>query len=133
MVSSREKKGLEARRVPDIESLVDVVDRVHYIVILLLHSCSTPYITAEAIFTNSSRNVHRRTVTWVGGGGGEVRIPPAAPNPLTVPYMLLYICTVNELCSRSVGEYRHWAALSIGRRYSTTFAASTSTGLSISP
>jgi hypothetical protein len=35
----REKKGrLEARRVPDIESLVDAVDRVHYIVILLLRS-----------------------------------------------------------------------------------------------
>jgi hypothetical protein len=36
---TREKKGtLEARRVPDIESLVDAIDRVHYIVILLLHS-----------------------------------------------------------------------------------------------
>jgi hypothetical protein len=45
-VKIREKKGLEARRVPDIESLVDAVDRVHYIVILLLHSCSTSHITA---------------------------------------------------------------------------------------
>jgi hypothetical protein len=45
-VSVREKKGLEARRIPDIESLVDAVDRVHYILILLLHSCSTPHITA---------------------------------------------------------------------------------------
>jgi hypothetical protein len=44
--ATREKKGLEAQRVPDIESLVDAVDRVRYIIILLLHSCSTPPITA---------------------------------------------------------------------------------------
>jgi hypothetical protein len=31
---------------------------------------------------------------------------PAAPTPLTLPYMLLYICTVHELCSQTVGEYR---------------------------
>jgi hypothetical protein len=43
----REKKGrLEARRVPDIESLVDTVNRVHYIVILFLYSWSTHHITA---------------------------------------------------------------------------------------
>jgi hypothetical protein len=45
--TTREKKGrLEARRVPDFESLVDAVDRVHHFVILLLHSWSTPRITA---------------------------------------------------------------------------------------
>ncbi len=34
----REKKGrLEVRCVPDIESLVDAVDRVHHFVILLFH------------------------------------------------------------------------------------------------
>jgi hypothetical protein len=39
-----EKKGrLAARRVPDMENLVDAIDRVHYIVILLLR---TPHITA---------------------------------------------------------------------------------------
>jgi hypothetical protein len=47
MMWSREKKErLEAQRVPDIESLGDAVDRVHYIVILLLHSWSTPQMTA---------------------------------------------------------------------------------------
>jgi hypothetical protein len=44
---TREKKGtLEARRVQDIESLVEAIDRVNYIVILLLHSWSTPPVTA---------------------------------------------------------------------------------------
>jgi hypothetical protein len=67
----REKKGtLEARRVPDIESLVDAVDRAHYI--------------------------HRN--------------PP--------PPQLEYT------------SYNSWTALSIGRRYGTPFAASTSTGIS---
>jgi hypothetical protein len=33
-------------RVPDIESLVDVVDKVHHIIILLLHSWRTPHMTA---------------------------------------------------------------------------------------
>ncbi len=37
---------------------------------------------------------------------GEAHIPLAAPTPLTLPYTLLYICTVHELCSRTVGEYR---------------------------
>ncbi len=37
---------------------------------------------------------------------GEARIPPAAPTPLTLPYTLLYICSVHELCSRTIGEYR---------------------------
>jgi hypothetical protein len=47
VVPRREKSGrLEARRVPVIESLGDAVDEVHYIVILLLHSWSTPHITA---------------------------------------------------------------------------------------
>ncbi len=47
MAFTREKKGtLEARRILDIESLVDAVDRVHYIVTLLLYSWSTPPITA---------------------------------------------------------------------------------------
>ncbi len=41
-----------------------------------------------------------------GWGQGEACIPPAAPTPLTLPYTLLYICTVHELCSRTVGEYR---------------------------
>jgi hypothetical protein len=42
-----ERKGrLEARRIPDIESLVDAINRVHHFVILLLHSWSTPRITA---------------------------------------------------------------------------------------
>jgi hypothetical protein len=41
-----------------------------------------------------------------GWGRGEACIPPAAPTPLTLPYTLLYICTVHELCSRTVGEYR---------------------------
>jgi hypothetical protein len=45
-VSPREEKGLEARHVPNIESLVDAVDRVRYIVILLLHSWSTHQMTA---------------------------------------------------------------------------------------
>jgi hypothetical protein len=46
-VTTREKKGrLEVRHIPDIESLVDAVDGVHYIVILLFHSWSTPHITA---------------------------------------------------------------------------------------
>ncbi len=63
----------------------------------------------EATFTNSSRNVHKRTVTWVGGeGGGKRASLLLPPPPLTLPYMLLYICTVLELCSRTVGEYRHW-------------------------
>ncbi len=43
--------------------------------------------------------------SW-GWGRGEAHIPPAAPTPLTLPYTLLYICTVHELCSRTVGEYR---------------------------
>jgi hypothetical protein len=43
----REKKGrLEVRRVSDIENLVDAVDRVHYIIILILHSWSKPHIIA---------------------------------------------------------------------------------------
>jgi hypothetical protein len=55
-----------------------------------------------------SRNVHKRTVTWVGGGGGGKRASLLlSPTLLTLPYMLLYICTVHELCSRTVGEYRH--------------------------
>jgi hypothetical protein len=41
-----------------------------------------------------------------GWGRGEARIPPAAPTLLTLLYMLLYICTVHELCSQTVGEYR---------------------------
>jgi hypothetical protein len=47
-VGPRKKKGrrLEVWRVPDIESLVDVVKRVHHFVILLFHSWSTPHITA---------------------------------------------------------------------------------------
>jgi hypothetical protein len=36
----------EVWRVPDIDNLVDTVDRVNYIIILLLHSWSTPHITA---------------------------------------------------------------------------------------
>jgi hypothetical protein len=40
-----------------------------------------------------------------GWGPGEARIPPAAPTLLTLPYTLLYIFTVHELCSRTVGEY----------------------------
>jgi hypothetical protein len=44
---ARETKGrLEVRHIPDIESLVDAVARVHYNIILLLHSWSTPHITA---------------------------------------------------------------------------------------
>ncbi len=46
-----------------------------------------------------------------GGGGGGGAHPPAAPNqrpPLTLPYTLLYICTVHELGSRTVGEYRRF-------------------------
>jgi hypothetical protein len=39
-----------------------------------------------------------------GWGQVEARIPPAAPTPLTLLYTLLYICTVHELCSRTVGE-----------------------------
>jgi hypothetical protein len=47
---NREKKGrLEVRRVPNIENLVDAVERVHYNIILLLHSWSTPHITAEQL------------------------------------------------------------------------------------
>jgi hypothetical protein len=39
----REKKGrLEVRSVTEIESLVDAIDRLHYIVILLLNSWNTP-------------------------------------------------------------------------------------------
>jgi hypothetical protein len=41
-----------------------------------------------------------------GWGRGKACIPPATPTPLTLPYILLYICTVHELCSRTVGEYR---------------------------
>ncbi len=37
---------------------------------------------------------------WGGGGAG------GAPTPLTLPYTLLYICTVHKLYSRTVGEYR---------------------------
>ncbi len=68
-VNQREEWKTEARRVPDIENLVDAVDRVHYIVIL-------PFPQLE--YTS----------------------------------------------------YHSWAALSIGRRYFTPFAASTSTSLS---
>ncbi len=69
MVVFREKKGrLEVRRGPDIENLVDAVDRVQYIVILSLQLEYT--------------------------------------------------------------SYHSWAALNIGRRYGTPFAAFTSTGLS---
>jgi hypothetical protein len=49
-VCTREKKGrLEAWRVPNIENLLDAVNRVHYIVILLLHIWSTPHITAGQV------------------------------------------------------------------------------------
>jgi hypothetical protein len=41
-----------------------------------------------------------------GWGRGEACIPPAALTPLTLPDTSLYICTVHELCSRTVGEYR---------------------------
>jgi hypothetical protein len=41
-------------------------------------------------------------------GRGEARIPPAAPTPLTLSYTLLYIYTVHELCSQTIGEYRLW-------------------------
>jgi hypothetical protein len=69
-VTTREKKGrLEVQHIPDIESLVDAVDGVHYIVI-----------------PSSTAGVH----------------------------------LISQL-----------AALRIGQRYSTPFAASTSTGLSI--
>jgi hypothetical protein len=38
---TREKKErLEVRRIPDSQSLVDTIDRVHHIVVLLLHSWS---------------------------------------------------------------------------------------------
>jgi hypothetical protein len=41
------------------------------------------------------------------GGKGEAGIPPAAPPPYPArTYMLLYICTVHELCWRTIGEYR---------------------------
>jgi hypothetical protein len=41
----------------------------------------------------------------IGWGRGEAAIPSAAPTPLTLPYTLLYICTVREQTSRTVGEY----------------------------
>jgi hypothetical protein len=46
-----------------------------------------PCLSTEAIFTNSSRNVHKCTVPYrvrlsKGGGGGEVGIPHDAPTPL---------------------------------------------------
>ncbi len=70
--------------------------------------------TLDAIFSNISLSLFAKCspslVTCVGGWGwgrGEARIPPASRTPLTLPYMLLYICTVHELCSRTVGEYRH--------------------------
>jgi hypothetical protein len=74
----------------------------------------------EAIFTNSLRTFFAKcsqTYSYLGWGWrwGEARIPPAAPTPLTLPYMLLYICTVHELCSRTVGEYRHWGLLTATR------------------
>ncbi len=72
-----------------------------------LHSLQSP----EAIFTNSSRTKFAKcsqTYSYLLGtvGGGRARIPPAAPTPLTLPYTSLYTCTVPELCSRTVGEYR---------------------------
>jgi hypothetical protein len=40
--SRQKKERLEVRRILDIESLGVAVDKVHYIIILLLHSWSTP-------------------------------------------------------------------------------------------
>jgi hypothetical protein len=68
----------------------------------------------QAIFTKSSQTLFTKcsqTYSYllgrVGGWGqGEACIPPAAPTPLTLLYTLLYNCTVHELCSRTVGEYR---------------------------
>ncbi len=45
----RKADYVEVWRVPDIDNLVDAVDRVNYIVILLLHSWSTPHITARQL------------------------------------------------------------------------------------
>jgi hypothetical protein len=66
----------------------------------------------EAISTNSSRIKFAKCsqmysnmlCTVEGGGGGKGPIPPAAPTPFFLPYRLLYICTVNELCSRTIRE-----------------------------
>jgi hypothetical protein len=70
--------------------------------------CSRGDIQQE--FANKVREMFTDTQLPVrqawGWGRGEARIPPAAPTPLTLPYTLLYICTVQELCSRTVGEYR---------------------------
>jgi hypothetical protein len=69
--------------------------------------------TAEAIFTNNSRTLFAKcsqTYSYlsgrVGGGGGGRPASLLMPHPLTLPYTLLYICTVHELYSRTVGEYR---------------------------
>ncbi len=62
---AREKKRrLEVWRVPDIGSLVDAIDSVHYIVILLLHSWSTPHITAG------------QPLACAGGSAHPLQFPP---------------------------------------------------------
>jgi hypothetical protein len=55
VLAERKKRRLEARCVPDIENLVDTVDRVHYIVILLLHSS---YHSWAALSTLCSFHLH---------------------------------------------------------------------------
>ncbi len=87
---------------------------VSIFILARLEQVGDPSDPPEAIFTNSSRTLFAKcsqTYSYLlrqgwGWGRGEVRIPPAAPTPLTLPYTLLYICTVHELCSRTVGEYR---------------------------
>jgi hypothetical protein len=70
---------------------------------------------SEAIFTKSSRTkfaklsqVHSTLEGSVRAGGeGETGILSATPIPLPCcTYTLPYTCTVHELCSRTIGEYR---------------------------
>ncbi len=81
----------------------------------LLYStyCTPPGVAGGYIhqqFANFVREMFTDVQLPVRQGGewgrGEARIPPAAPTPLTLSYTLLYIYTVHELCSRTIGEYR---------------------------
>jgi hypothetical protein len=49
-------------------------------------------------------------LVWGRAGGRRASLLLPLP-PLTLLYMLLYICTVHELCSRTVGEYHHWEGM----------------------
>jgi hypothetical protein len=93
--------------------------------------CYMAQQNSEAIFTNSSRTLLAKcsqTYSYllgrVGGEGGGGVHPSCGPAPLTLPYTLLYIYTVHELCSRTVGEYLLWGPLPATRLASRKYLLS---------